>query len=115
MRRVVVIDDDEAVVEMLEAVLASRGYQAMSATSGEAGIRLVDEYKPDAVVCDMRMPGMGGEEVLLVLKSRPRTSHIPIVIMTGYCAEELVGIGDAFIEKPFMPDTLVEAIEKLAA
>lgn len=92
-----------------------RGYKTAFATSGAAGIELVLSTLPDAVVCDIRMPGLSGEQVLLMLKSLPKTSHIPVVMVTGYCSPEFKGIGDAFLIKPFKCDELVDAIEHLAA
>ncbi len=115
MRRVVVIDDDEGVAAAIAKFLQFRGYDAVFATSGAAGIALVIDTLPDAVVCDMRMPGLGGEQVLLVLKAQPKTCHIPVVIVTGFCSPDFVGIGDAFLVKPFKCDELVGAIEHLAA
>ena len=114
MRRVVVIDDDEGVAVAIAKFLEFSGYKATFATSGAAGIELVLKTLPDAVVCDMRMPGLGGEQVLLMLKAQPSTSHIPIVIVTGYCAPEFRGIGDAFLIKPFKCNELVNTIEQLA-
>ena len=115
MRRVVVIDDDEGVASAIAKFLQFRGYKAEFATSGAAGIAMVIDTIPDAVVCDMRMPGLGGEQVLLVLKAQPKTSHIPVVMVTGFCSPDYVGMGDAFLMKPFKCDELVNAIEHLAA
>ena len=113
-RRVVVIDDDEGVAAAISKFLQFRGYHAEFATSGAAGIALVTKTLPDAVVCDIRMPGLSGEQVLLVLKGQPSTCHIPMVMVTGFCSPEMVGIGDAFLVKPFKCGELVAAIEHLA-
>jgi CheY-like chemotaxis protein len=113
VRRVVVIDDDVLVGELTAALLSSRGCDVHVAASGQAGIQLVREIIPDAVLCDMRMPGIGGEEVLLTLKAQPATSHIPIVLMSGQCDAEFISMGDAFIWKPFQCDELVATIERL--
>jgi two-component system phosphate regulon response regulator PhoB len=110
-----VIDDDEDVADIFAAFLTAGGFDVRTANSGSAGIRLVCEIVPHAVVCDMRMPGMGGEEVILLLKSRPSTSHIPVLVVTGYCDEEFVGIGDAFIPKPVCFKELVSAVQQFAA
>ena len=115
VRRIVVIDDDEGVASAIAKFLQFRGYEAAFATSGAAGIALVLETVPDAVVCDIRMPGLGGEQVLLVLKAQPKTSHIPVVMVTGFCSPELVGMGDAFLVKPFKCNELVDTIEHLPA
>jgi len=115
MRRVVVIDDDKGVAAAIAKFLQFRGYKAEFATSGAAGIALVTKTLPDAVVCDIRMPGLSGQQVLTVLKGQPATCHIPMVMVTGFCSPELVGMGDAFLIKPFKCDELVDAIEHLPA
>lgn len=115
MRKVVVIDDDERVAEVIAAILAAHGFEARIANSGSAGIRLVRETLPDAVVCDMRMPEIGGHEVTLMLKAQPRTCHIPVVLVTGDCDAEYVGMGDAFFHKPVHWSELVSTLEHLAA
>ena len=99
--------------ELTAVLLGDRGFDVQLATSGEAGIQLVLNTIPHAVVCDMRMPGIGGEEVCLTLKSQRATSHIPVVLMSGQCDAEFVGLGDAFLWKPFNCDELVSTIERL--
>src|SRR6185295_19853232 len=71
MPRVVVIDDEPMVGELTGAVLGMKGYDVHVASSGETGIRLILESLPDAVVCDVRMPEIGGEEVIRAIKSQP--------------------------------------------
>jgi CheY-like chemotaxis protein len=115
VRYIVVIDDDAGVAEAMAKFLQFRGYHAVFVTSGAEGIELVLKTIPDAVVCDIRMPGLGGEQVLLMLKAQPRTCHIPVVMVTGFCSPDFVGMGDAFLVKPFKCDELVGAIEQLAA
>jgi CheY-like chemotaxis protein len=115
VHRVVVIDDDETVAAVVAAVLQARGFSVNVALSGSAGIRLVREVIPDAVVCDMRMPEIGGHEVTLMLKAQPSTSHIPVVLITGDCEMEFVGMGDAFLYKPFHPHELYAALDRAAA
>jgi len=113
VRRVVVIDDDVMVGELTAVLLSDRGYDVQLAHSGEAGVQLVLKTLPHAVVCDMRMPGIGGEEVMLAIKSQPATSHIPVVLMSGQCDAEFVGMGDAFLWKPFDCNELCSTIERL--
>jgi CheY-like chemotaxis protein len=114
MTRVVVIDDELAVAEVIAAILAAHGFEARIATSGTDGITLVNRTAPDAVVCDMRMPGLGGHEVTLLLKAQPSTSHIPVVIVTGDCEAEFHGMGDAFLLKPLDFTHLVNTVRALA-
>lgn len=101
--------------EVTAALLVARGYAVQFANSGAAGVELVSKTIPEAVVCDMRMPGMGGEQVLAALKSDPATRHIPIVFISGQCDLESISKGDAFLWKPFKVDQLTATIELLAA
>jgi len=113
MPTVVVIDDQVEVAEVIAAILSASGFEAAIATSGRDGITLVNKTAPSAVVCDMRMPGLGGHEVTLVLKAQPATSHIPIVLVTGNCEEEFHGMGDAFLTKPVDFAHLVQTVRQL--
>ena len=115
MRRAVVIDDDEPVADLVASILQAHGFDCQVAHSGNTGIRLVLDTLPHLVVCDMRMPGIGGEEVMLSLKAQPATSHIPVVLITGFCEDEYVGMGDAFMTKPFTSDALMATVRELAA
>ena len=115
VRKIVVIDDDEMVGELTAALLSTRGFEVQLANSGATGLELVRATSPDAVLCDMRMPGMGGHQVLLALKSQPATHQIPVVFMSGQCDDDLVGKGDAFVWKPFNADQLAATIEQLIA
>ena len=110
---VVVIDDDADVLEVHRAFLEAGGYEVRTASCGVSGVRLVRETLPSAVVCDMCMPGLSGQEVILLLKSQPATSHIPVVVVTGHCEEEFVGIGDAFMRKPVLCAELLMKVEAL--
>jgi two-component system cell cycle response regulator len=112
---VVVIDDEPAVAEVIAAILSAHGFEARFATSGTDGLSLVNRTAPDAVICDMRMPGLGGHEVTLMLKAQPTTSHIPVVLVTGDCEAEYHGMGDAFLFKPLDFQHLVHTVRELAA
>jgi CheY-like chemotaxis protein len=115
VRNVVVIDDDQNIADVLAAFLTSGGFQVKIATSAATGIRLVKETIPDAVVCDMRMPGGGGDTVIEALKEQPRTAHIPVLLVTSFCTPEILGIADALLLKPVRCNELVSTVEHLSA
>lgn len=115
MPSVVVIDDQPEVAEVIAAILSAHGFDTRIATSGSDGINLINKTAPNAVVCDMRMPGLGGHEVTLVLKAQPATSHIPVVLVTGDCEQEYHGMGDAFLTKPVDFGHLVRTVQDLTA
>jgi signal transduction histidine kinase/DNA-binding response OmpR family regulator len=79
---VLVIDDDPAVHELLANYLEKDGFDVVTASSGEEGIRLALELRPTVITLDILMPGMDGWAVLRALKSNPDTSQIPVVIIT---------------------------------
>lgn len=113
MKHVVVIDDDETIAGLFAAFLNSAGFCAQIATSALAGIRLVRETTPAAVVCDVRMPGGGGDEVIAALKSEPSTAEIPVVLVTGYIPPATDA--DALLMKPVRCLELISTVEELAA
>jgi signal transduction histidine kinase len=105
--KILIIDDEEVVVDACRAILDATGYRVQSAGSGEDGLALVDESRPDVVVVDLKMPGMSGFEVL----ERLRASHPTIVaiVITGYATVSSAvdamkqGAYD-FLPKPFTPE-----------
>ena len=113
--RVLLIDDEEAIVRVVGDVLECFGYEVSVATSGRDGVRHACIQCPDVIVCDVRMPELGGEEVVLMLKSQPATAHIPIVLVSGYCEPAFAQLADAFLQKPFMVNELSKMIMDLTA
>jgi CheY-like chemotaxis protein len=95
--------------------LKSAGFDVRTATSGQAGLRLIDQIVPDVVVCDMRMPQLSGADVIEELKSHPHTCQIPVLLITSYCVPEMLGIGDALLLKPVRANEFVKTVLHLAA
>ena len=91
---VLVIDDDPSVRMMTEATLSSTGFEVIEAADGAAGLAMFDERRPDMVLCDVMMPGMDGFAVCDVLRGRPDTVNLPIVMLTGL--DDVRSIGEAF-------------------
>ena len=110
---VVVIDDEAPVGEVAGYVLSMHGFEVKVATSGAAGLQLVRETMPDAVVCDVRMPDFTGEQVVLALRADDRTSRIPVIFISGQCDPHILELGDAFHEKPFNCKELVATVARL--
>jgi two-component system, cell cycle sensor histidine kinase and response regulator CckA len=81
--RVLIVDDDPGNRDLLEAMLASEGYDLTSASGGEEALALIAEAPPDIVLLDIMMPGMNGYEVIARLKGDVTTSSIPIIVVTA--------------------------------
>ncbi|MCM2314658.1 MAG: response regulator, partial [Thermoanaerobaculia bacterium] len=82
--RLLIIDDDPAVFDLLGDELEANGFDVQRALSGEEGLAIAREILPDTVVLDLMMPGMNGFEVATQLKNEPRTATIPILILTSH-------------------------------
>jgi CheY-like chemotaxis protein len=116
--RVLVVDDDAAVRELITVNLELEGFVVASAEDGVAALAAVDAFGPDLVTLDVMMPRLGGFETLERLRADPRTASIPVVMVTSRTraadrarAEEL-GVA-AYVTKPFEPGELVEVISRL--
>jgi len=112
---VLVIDDQQANVRMVGALLSRSGYEVLPALSGGEGLELARSRKPDVVLLDMRMPGMDGFEVLKHLREDPETSDVPIIFLTAdNDRENLIsafasGAND-YITKPFVAKELLARV-----
>jgi len=117
MRNVLIVEDDPAFQSMLSSNLTEQGYEVSVSSDGKTGIEKAVLNHPDVILLDLKMPGMDGKEVCLCLKNNPRTSHIPIIILTGeqdICDEaEGLKIGaEDYLAKPFQLDVLRARLEK---
>jgi CheY-like chemotaxis protein/anti-sigma regulatory factor (Ser/Thr protein kinase) len=111
---VLVIDDDLITRELLKNYLTKLGYSVAVAPNGEAGLKLAKKLRPDAILLDIKMPGMDGWRVLSTLKSEPLLSEIP-VIMTSIEEERNKGFAlgaTDYIVKPVERDQLANILKK---
>jgi two-component system, OmpR family, KDP operon response regulator KdpE len=101
--RVLVVDDEQPILRTLAANLRARGYQVLTATSGEAALAAAEVHQPDCVVLDLGLPGIGGLEALRRLRTWTAT---PVVILTAIDGERdkvaALDLGaDDYVTKPF--------------
>ena len=102
--RILVIDDEEAIRKSLRMVLEYEGYELIEAASGPEGLETLKREAPDAILLDIKMPGMDGMEVLQ--QARSRDAHTPILMISGHgttsTAVEAIKRGATdFLDKPF--------------
>ncbi|HET9594947.1 MAG TPA: response regulator [Anaeromyxobacteraceae bacterium] len=115
-KRVMVVDDDGALTELLSEFLELQGIDVVAVRSGEEALgALAHDPPPDLVLLDIKMPGISGEEVLRRMKENPRWARIPVAAMTGLRPGEfhLVANPDAFLAKPFDIGTLADALVRI--
>ncbi|MGW8567908.1 response regulator [Isoptericola sp. NPDC055881] len=114
--RVVVVDDDPYVVEVLRSVLEQRGYDVVGVTDGRAAVDVVEDEHPAAIVLDLAMPGTGGAEVLRQLRHSAATAQLPVVVVSGTApgdARETAALADGWLVKPVDPERLVATVREV--
>jgi len=113
--RILVVDDEPDLVELVRHHLAREHYDVVTAADGETGLAEARRRLPDLVVLDLMLPGIDGLEVCRRLRSDPRTTHIPIVMLTakGEESDAVIGLSqgaDDYVRKPFGMKELVARI-----
>ena len=83
MSRVLFVDDQPFFLTYYQNILTAKGFQVLTASSGEEGLKEAAKVQPDLIILDMEMPGLDGIEVCSMLKANETTQHIPIVILTA--------------------------------
>ena len=83
MHKILVIDDDELFLEIVIALLSKTGWQTISANDGQLGLQLAKEQMPDLIICDIRMRGFNGYQVLNALRQDQQTQKIPMFFFTA--------------------------------
>lgn len=116
MKTVLVIDDDEALVDVIAQVLTLRGYAVERAASGQEGIEKARAVRPQLIISDIRMPGGDGRTLLRRLRRDPTLANTQIVLMTGNVREasvrsEMALGADDFLVKPFSFEDLLSCVE----
>ncbi len=106
--KVLIVDDDRAVVHLVERALAAQGYQFFAAADGAGALTAIRDHRPDLLIMDVEMPGMGGLEVCRIVKANQHESgfgFVPVILMTarqGVGKIEGLELGaDDFLVKPF--------------
>ena len=116
LKRILVLDDNHDILEIVHETLAYENFEVKSTSSGEDVIPLIEQFSPDLLILDYRVAGENGGEICRKVKSRPEFSDIPVIIFSAYInnAEELMAYGcDAIINKPFDLNELVEKVNML--
>lgn len=116
MKRILIIEDDETLLNNISILLEEEGYSIFKAKDGIEGINVALEFAPDLIICDIMMPRKDGFEVCKTLKKIPQYSSIPLIFLTAKTQVEDLRKGmslgaDDFIPKPFRLEDLLNSIK----
>ena len=108
-----VIEDDPHFSNIIKTIAKDQGFEVHVARDGRSGLHLAQQHKPTAIILDVSLPDIRGNEVLSRLKNNPETSHIPVQVISGKAGPEEVMQTGAFgyLAKPAEQDRIISAIQ----
>lgn|SRR3990167_4843045 len=124
-KKILVVDDEKKIRELLEIRLVSEGYEVILGQNGEEGVELAGKHLPDAIIMDVMMPRMDGADAVRLIQENPATKHIPVLFLTSIITPEeekgqafgihLDAAKHKFMAKPFDTPVLLAEIRKMTA
>jgi len=117
MSVILIVEDNERNLKLVRDVLQVKGYSTLEAVTGEDGVKLAVEHKPDLVLMDIQLPGINGIEALVQLRANPVTASIPVIAVTASVMQNdrkmITEAGfDAYVGKPINLKEFLEAVRK---
>jgi two-component system, cell cycle response regulator DivK len=117
MKRVLVVEDTEDNRQIIRDLLTSAGYEMLEAVTGEQGVAMAAEHRPDLILMDIQLPVLDGYEATRRIKANPALRHIPVIAVTSYALsgdeERAREAGcDAYVAKPFSPRLLLAKVRE---
>lgn len=115
-KKILVIDDEPLFLEVLSTVLTEEGFTVEYAEKADSIYSLLDSFKPDLLILDIRIADVDGRTICNELKQHPFTKNLPIIMLTGISYEEISELdcyADAIIGKPYKYDNLLLTIKQL--
>jgi DNA-binding response OmpR family regulator len=116
-KRLVYIEDEAEMIDLVRLILGRRGYAVLGANGGREGLELIHQEMPDLVLLDLMMPDMDGWDVYHQIKSDDTTRNIPVIVITAKAQDidKVLGLHVAkvedYIAKPFSPQELLERVD----
>lgn len=119
--KVVCVEDEPGVIDLIRLILDRRGWEVSGALSGPEGLDLIRQQRPDVVLLDLMLPGMGGWAVYQHMKADEATRDIPVIVVTAkvegideVLAKYIAKVDD-YVKKPFSPQELLDSIDRVLA
>ena len=112
-KKILVVDDDRALLQLYRTALSLSGFKVSSAEDGLGALQKIENDLPDLIVLDLHLPCVDGLTVLSELRASSSTFSIPVVVITGTeCAADAVAEASVILRKPCDPEELIAAIEQ---
>ena len=113
--KVLIIDDESSIREMLNEILSIENYDVIAAANGQEALEILDYWIPDIILCDIMMPVMDGFQATRHIRKNHKYNHIPIVALSGDTAADdirnMLNVGmEAHVEKPLKMDALYDIL-----
>ncbi|MDD5432124.1 MAG: response regulator [Candidatus Omnitrophica bacterium] len=117
-KRILVVDDESQLVELIQMRLEANGFEVITAYNGQEALDKARQEKPDLIILDLMLPKIDGYKVCRMLKFDEKYKNIPVILFTARAQEDDIILGqkvggDAYITKPFDPDALLAKIKEL--
>ncbi len=117
MRKILIVDDEPYILNILDFSLDAEGYSVLQAADGDEALRVAAEQSPDLIIMDIMMPRLDGFETCRRLKEDVHTRDIPVVLLTARNSREDRARGDevkadGYITKPFSPQRLLDTVQQ---
>jgi CheY-like chemotaxis protein len=118
--KILVVDDDVAVTQLLKILLSMEGHQPTTVNDSHEALEMADQLRPDLITLDLMMPGLTGFELCQLLHNDPRFKNIPVLIISARDETESMhqayrAGASGYITKPFGVETLIQKIKELTS
>lgn len=116
MTKIAIIEDDTVINQMYRMKFEAAGFEVATASDGEAGVALVEKFKPDIILLDLQMPHVDGAEALERIRNKPNSKLTPVIILTNLGEEEApktlraLGIHSYIVKADLTPRQVVERV-----
>jgi DNA-binding response OmpR family regulator len=117
MKKVLVVDDDPDILDAIQMILLSSGFDPVTTTNGEEVYQKINEHKPDVIILDVLLSGHDGRAICRNLKTDMQTENIPVLMISAHpsAKDSVKACGaEAFLAKPFSIGDLIKDINKLS-
>jgi len=117
-KRVLVVEDDEAVSHMIAQILRAEGYESTAAAEGRSALAMLRSNPFDMVILDVMLPGMDGISILKSIREEPALNGVPVLMLSAKTDDATTWAGwragcDYYMTKPFDPDELLAILKRL--